>query len=255
MSQESHHIYDDADALARAAAVQLLARAQKAVAERGVFTLALSGGSTPKKLYSLLGTDPAFRDFPWAKTQIFFGDERHVPPTHIDSNYLMVKGTLLDSGLVPAANLHRVRAELPDPNMTAADYEVEMHGFFNTAELHRGAFPRFDVILLGMGPDGHTASLFPGSKALEEKERWVVANWVEKFNSTRITFTFPVLNAADAVMLLVAGADKMAMLHEVLATKPSLTLYPVQRVRPVQGEKIWLLDKAAAASLPAEFKS
>jgi 6-phosphogluconolactonase len=253
MGQESYHVYDDADALALAAAHELFRRAQKSVAERGVFTLSLAGGSTPKKLYSLFASNGAFRDFPWSKTQVFFGDERQVPPTHIDSNYLMTKGTLLDSGLVPAANVHRVRAELPDPNMTAADYEVEMHTLFNTAEMRRGHFPRFDVILLGMGPDGHTASLFPGSKALAEKERWVVANWVEKFNSTRITFTFPVLNAADAVMLLVAGHDKAAMVRDVLVSRPGLEPFPVQLVQPEPGEKIWMFDQAAAAALPSDF--
>ena len=250
--RESHHIYPDADALARAAAVELLSRARKCVEERGVFTLSLAGGSTPRKLYSLLAGDPAFRDFPWAKTQLFFGDERHVPPTHIDSNYLMASSTLLDSGLVPLANVHRVHAELPDPNVVAVDYDVEMHTQF-PADMRRGNFPRFDVILLGMGPDGHTASLFPGSKALAENERWVVANWVEKFNSTRITFTFPVLNAADAVLLLVAGADKAHMLREVLVTNRHDDPYPVQKVKPTEGEKIWLLDHAAAAQLPENF--
>jgi len=247
MSQESRQIYPDADALAKAAAVDLLRRAQQSVAERGVFTLALAGGSTPRKLYSLLATDPHFRDFPWDKTQLFFGDERHVPPSHIESNYLMVSGTLLASGLVPAPNVHRVRAELPDAHMAALDYDVEMHTFF-TPDAQLNGFPRFDVILLGMGPDGHTASLFPGSKGLEEKVRWAIANWVEKFNSARITFTFPVLNAARAVLLLVAGADKADMLHEVLVTNRNT--YPVQQVRPVDGAKVWLLDRAAAARLP-----
>jgi 6-phosphogluconolactonase len=249
MSQESRQIYSDADALAKAAAVDLLRLAQQSVAERGIFTLALAGGSTPKKLYSLLATDSKFREFPWDKTHLFFGDERHVPPTHGDSNYLMVSGTLLASGLVPAAHVHRVRAELPDANAAAADYEVELHTFFTPA-LRCNGFPRFDVILLGMGPDGHTASLFPGSKGLEEKERWVVANWVEKFKSARITFTFPVLNAARTIFLLVAGADKADMLHEVLVTERDAALYPVQQVRPLDGAKIWLLDRAAAARLP-----
>jgi 6-phosphogluconolactonase len=249
MSQESRQIYPDADALAKGAAVRLLDLARQAVAERGVFTLALSGGSTPRKLYGLLASDPDFRDFPWDKTHLFFGDERHVPPTHIDSNYLMVSGTLLASGLVPAAHVHRVRAELLDANAAAADYDVEMHGFFTQA-MRIDGFPRFDVILLGMGPDGHTASLFPGSKGLEEKERWVIANWVEKFKSTRITFTFPALNAARTILLLIAGADKAGMLDEVLVTKREAALYPVQQVRPVDGAKVWLLDGAAAARLP-----
>jgi 6-phosphogluconolactonase len=249
MSQESRQIYPDADALAKAAAEDLLRLAQQSVKERGIFTLALAGGSTPKKLYSLLATDSDFREFPWDKTHLFFGDERHVPPTHFDSNYLMVSGTLLASGLVPAAHVHRVRAELPDANAAAADYEVELHTFF-TAALRCNSFPRFDVILLGMGPDGHTASLFPGSKGLEEKERWVIANWVEKFKSARITFTFPVLNAARTVMLLVAGADKADMIHEVLGANRDEIAYPVQQVQLLDGDKIWLLDSAAAARLP-----
>jgi len=247
MSQESRHVYPDADALARAAAVELLRRAQESIGARGVFTLALAGGSTPRKLYSLLATDPAFGNFPWAKTQLFFGDERHVPPDHADSNYLMVKSTLLASGLVPEANVHRVHAEQTDADMAAHNYEVEMMSLF-TGAMRSGGFPRFDAILLGMGPDGHTASLFPGSAGLEEKERWVVANWVEKFKTYRITFTFPVLNAAEAVLLLVAGADKADMLHEVLVTKR--TTYPVMQVQPANGIKVWMLDRAAAARVP-----
>ncbi len=248
MTQESRHIYADADALAKAAAVELLHQAQRSVAERGIFTLSLAGGSTPRKLYSLLATDPAFRDFPWKETHFFFGDERHVPPTHLDSNYLMVSSTLLASGKVPTANVHRVRAELPDANQTAVDYDVELHTFF-TQPMRFNNCPRFDVILLGMGPDGHTASLFPDSKGLEENSRWVVANWVEKFKSTRITFTFPVLNAARAVMLLVAGADKTDMIHEVLVANRKSAVYPVQRVQPMDGTLTWMLDRAAAARL------
>ena len=160
----------------------------------------------------------------------------------------MASGTLLATGLVPPAHVHRVRAEMPDANAAAADYDVEMHAFFTQA-MRLNGFPRFDVILLGMGPDGHTASLFPGSAALEEKERWVIANWVEKFNSIRITFTFPVLNAARTVLLLVAGPDKAPMLREVLVTERDSGLYPVQHVQPVDGAKVWLLDNAAAAQL------
>jgi 6-phosphogluconolactonase len=249
MSQEFRQVYHDADALAKAAAVDLFRLAQQSVAERGVFTLALAGGSTPRKLYSLLATNPSFQNFPWNQTHLFFGDERHVAPTHIDSNYLMVSSTLLESGRVPMAHVHRVRAELPDANAAAADYDVELHTFF-TQEMRLNGFPRFDVILLGMGPDGHTASLFPGSKGLEEKERWVIANWVEKFKSIRITFTFPVLNAARNIYLLVAGPDKTDMIREVLETKSSTSDYPVQRVQPVDGAKVWLLDTAAAANLP-----
>jgi 6-phosphogluconolactonase len=248
MSQESRQVYPDPEALAEGAAVELIRAAQQSVEERGTFMLALAGGSTPQKLNSLLANEPDFRDFPWDKTHLFFGDERHVPPSHIDSNYLMVSGSLLASGLVPANHVHRIRGELPDANMAAVDYDVGMHTFFSQ-EMRANGFPRFDVILLVMGPDGHTASLFPGSKALEEKERWVVANWVEKFNSARITFTFPVLNAARNVFFLVSGADKAPMLREVLETKRDALIYPVQQVRPVDGDKVWLLDSAAASRL------
>jgi len=252
MSQESRHIYRDADALARNAADMLLRQAQQCVMEQGIFTLALSGGSTPRKLYTLLGSDPVYRDFPWDKTHFFFGDERHVPPSHLDSNYLMVSHTLLASGLVPHGNVHRVHAELPDANLAAADYDIELHTFFHSA-LRLGQFPRFDVILLGMGPDGHTASLFPGTKGLAEAERWVIANWVEKFNDFRITFTFPALNAARAVLLLVAGADKADMIHAVLVADAKSFHHPVQRVQPVDGDKLWFLDQAAAAQLPKTY--
>jgi 6-phosphogluconolactonase len=249
MGQECRQVYPDAGALAKGAAMNLLRQAQQCVAARGIFTLALAGGSTPRKLYTLLAANSAFQDFPWSKTHFFFGDERHVPPGDPDSNYLMVSGTLFTSGLVSADQVHRVHAELPDANLAAADYDVELHSFFTPA-MRLDGFPRFDVILLGMGPDGHTASLFPGSRGLEEKERWVIANWVEKFQSNRITLTFPVLNAARTVFLLVAGPDKTNMLLEVLVTKRNAAIYPIQRVRPVDGVKVWLLDRAAAARLP-----
>jgi len=247
MNQESRQVYADADALAKAAGLDLLRLANEAIAARDIFTLALSGGSTPKKLYSLLATDPAFVDFPWDKTHLFFGDERHVPPTDKESNYLMVSQSLLSNGSVPAKHLHRVPAEMSDAGAAAAEYETDMRAFF-PSDLLTDGFPRFDAILLGMGPDGHTASLFPGSKGLEENSRWVVANWVEKFKTDRITFTFPVLNAARNILLLVAGADKTEMLHEVLVDKQGT--HPVERVRPVDGAKVWMLDQAAAAKLP-----
>ena len=250
MSEEIRQVYPDADALARAAAFELQRLAGESIAQRGVFTLALSGGSTPKKLYALLAADSAFGDFPWDKTHLFFGDERHVPPDHADSNFKMTRGTLMTSGRVPESHLHRVRAELPDAAEAAAQYDAEMRAFF-TADKCLDGFPRFDAVLLGMGPDGHTASLFPGSKGLDETKRWVIANWVEKFKTDRITFTFPVLDAARTVLLLVAGADKTEMLHEIFVTKRGQSAYPVQRVAPVDGIKAWLLDEAAAAKLPA----
>ncbi len=243
------YVYADADTLAQEAAAELLRLAQRSIVERGLFTLSLAGGSTPKKLYSFLANDPAYRDFPWDQTHLFFGDERHVPPHDIESNYLMVKSTLLATGLVPEKNVHRIRAEMPDANHAAADYEVELHSFFH-AGLRLGDAPQFDVILLGMGPDGHTASLFPGSGGLKETKRWVIANPVEKFKTDRITFTYPVLNAARSVYLLVAGADKADMIYEVLVQHRLDPVYPVQFVLPTNGTKVWMLDKAAAARLP-----
>jgi 6-phosphogluconolactonase len=236
------YVFADAERLAHAAAVELLRAAQRGVQHQGQFTLALAGGSTPKKLYGLLAQDPAYREFPWEQTHLFFGDERHVPPHDNESNYLMVKNSLLATGLVPEKNVHRIRAELPDAQQAAADYEVEMHSFFHEGVRFEGV-PRFDLILLGMGPDGHTASL-------EETQRWVIANPVEKFKTDRITFTFPVLNAARAVYLLVAGADKADMIYEVLVQHRRELTYPVQRVSPTNGTKVWMLDRAAAARLP-----
>jgi 6-phosphogluconolactonase len=249
VSQEIRYVYPDTEKLAQAAAAEIMRLAQRSVQEQGLFTLALAGGSTPKKLYTLLANDSAYRAFPWDKTWLFFGDERHVPPNDADSNYLMVKDSLLSTGLVPEKNVHRVRAELPDAKQAAADYEVELQSFFHEG-LRVHGFPRFDLILLGMGPDGHTASLFPGSPGLEESERWVIANPIEKFKAERITLTFPVLNAARTIHLLVAGTDKAEMIYEVLVQHRTQTVYPVQRVAPTHGSKVWMLDRAAAARLP-----
>src|ERR1700677_751230 len=147
MSSEIRHIYTDPDELAKAAAGMLHAAAVRSVAERGFFTVALGGGSTPRKLYTYMATDPAFQGFPWAQTHFFFGDERHVPPSHIDSNYLMASTTLFSTGLVQPGNIHRIRAELPDANQAAADYEIELRTFFSP-EMRFNNCPRFDVILL-----------------------------------------------------------------------------------------------------------
>ena len=249
MSKETPQIYPDGAALARAAADDLARLAQESIAARGIFTIALSGGSTPKRLYSLLANDAPYRQLPWAKMNFFFGDERHVPPDDKDSNYLMAKETLFSSGLIPEENIHRVKAELSDAAAAAADYEAKLKAFFEVP-MQLNGFPRFDLVLLGMGPDGHTASLFPGSPGLEEKSRWVIANPVEKFSTDRITFTFPVLNAARTIYLMVGGADKADKISEVLNPKPGGASYPVQRVAPVEGALIWMLDAAAAAKLP-----
>jgi 6-phosphogluconolactonase len=240
-------VVTDVSALAQEAAQRLATLAEEAVQARGVFTLALSGGSTPRALYSVLADDPAFRTrLPWNSIHYFWGDERFVPPDHPDSNFGMTSEVLLSSVPVPPQNIHRVHTELGDPEKTAEDYESELRKFFSTPE---GQFPRFDLILLGLGPDGHTASLFPDSPALNEQTRWVVANWVEKFLSYRITMTLPVLNNGAMVMFLVAGEEKAEVVKAVLGGASDKS-FPAQLVRPSNGELVWLIDKAAASLLP-----
>jgi 6-phosphogluconolactonase len=229
--------------LYHAAAEEFIRDARTAIGAQGRFTVALSGGSTPKALYSLLAS--SYATFAWNRVFLFFGDERHVPPADPESNYRMVQESLLSKITIPAENVFRVRAENPDADAAAADYEAQLRRFF---ALKPNEFPRFDLILLGMGPDGHTASLFPDSAALEEQSRLVVANWVEKFKTHRITFTFPVLNRATEVMFLASGPDKAEMLHQVLEGKNSPPL-PSQRVQPSDGKLLWMLDEPAAAKL------
>jgi 6-phosphogluconolactonase len=229
--------------LYHAAAEEFLRVARTAIGAQGRFTVALSGGSTPKALYSLLASN--YANFAWNRVFMFFGDERHVPPTDPESNYRMVQESLLSKITIPPENVFRVPAENPDADAAAADYESQLRKFF---ELKPNEFPRFDLILLGMGPDGHTASLFPDSAALEEKSRLVVANWVEKFKTHRITFTFPVLNRAAEIVFLASGPDKAEILHQVLEGKNSPPL-PSQQVQPSDGKLLWMLDEPAAAKL------
>lgn len=229
--------------LFHAAAEEFVDVGRAAIGAQGRFTVALSGGSTPKALYSLLAAN--YANFAWNRVFLFFGDERHVPPTADDSNYRMVNESLLSKITIPAENIFRVAAENPDAAVAASEYEAQLRRFF---ALKPGEFPRFDLILLGMGPDGHTASLFPGSAALEEQSRLVVANWVEKFKTHRITFTFPVLNRAAEVMFMTSGADKADMLHQVLEEKITPP-YPSQRVEPGDGKLLWMIDEPAAAKL------
>ena len=229
--------------LFHAAAEEFVRVGRLAIGAQGRFSVALSGGSTPKKLYSLLASNHA--DFPWNRAFFFFGDERHVPPSDDESNYRMVSEALLSKISIPPSNVFRVMAEDPDAAAAASDYEIQIRTFF---ELKPAEFPRFDLILLGMGPDGHTASLFPDSEGLKERSRLVIANWVEKFKTHRISFTFPVLNHAAEVMFLASGSDKAEMVRQVLEveTKPP---YPTQQVQPENGRLLWMLDEAAAAKL------
>ena len=233
--------------LFQAAAEDLIATATHAVKQRGRFTIALSGGSTPRNLYTLIAAN-ASTSLPWSRVFFFFGDERHVVPTDAESNYGMAEETILSKVPVPAGNIFRMQAENPDASAVAQSYEQTLRRFF---ALKPGEFPRFDLILLGMGPDGHTASLFPETEALQEKSRLVVANWVEKLNTSRITLTLPVLNAARQVAFLISGMDKAAVLHEVLEGAGPGEKYPAKLVRPSDGKLIWFVDRAAASQLTA----
>jgi 6-phosphogluconolactonase len=231
-----------------AAAAELVASAaSEAVAERGRFTIALSGGSTPKSLYTLLASN-ARTSLPWDRMFFFFGDERHVPPTDPESNYRMADEAMLSKIPVAQSNVFRVEAENPDAVAAAQAYEQTLRKFF---ALEAGQIPVFDLILLGMGPDGHTASLFPGTEGLREKSKLVVANWVEKLKTYRLSLTLPVLNAARCVAFLVSGTDKAPVLKSVLEGEAPGEQYPAKLVRPAQGKLMWLLDRAAASQLTA----
>jgi 6-phosphogluconolactonase len=233
----------DAGAAARAAAEEVVRAAVRAVAERGRCAIALAGGSTPRRLYELLATDPLREQVPWGSVHAFFGDERHVPPDHPDSNARMAREALLER--VPVASVHRVRGELPDAEAAAEAYERDLAAFFG------GSGPRFDLVLLGLGDDGHTASLSPGSAALEERGRAVAAPWVPRLAAHRITLTLPALNAARAVVFVVTGADKAPAVARTLVDGAT----PAARVRPEAGELVWIVDAAAAAQLPEAIRS
>lgn len=233
--------------LFHAAAEEFIHAATDAVERRGRFAVALSGGSTPKSLYALLAVN-ASSSLPWSQMFFFFGDERHVPPDDPESNYRMANESLFSKAPIPAGNIFRVPTENPNADGAAAAYDQTLRNFFGVKP---GEIPSFDLILLGMGPDGHTASLFPETDALKEKSRLVVANWVEKLKASRITLTLPVLNAARCVAFLVSGTDKAPALHEVLEGNASGEKYPSKLIQPEDGKLIWFVDRAAASDLSA----
>jgi 6-phosphogluconolactonase len=234
--------------LARAAAGELARAVEETAPQGDRFTLALSGGSTPEALYRLLASpDAPFRDrLPWSRIHFFWGDERHVPPDHPESNFRMAKEAMLDRVSVPPENVHRIRAEEPDAARAAGEYEAELRSFF---QLSRGEPPCFDLVLMGLGPDGHTASLFPGTRAVHERERLVVAHWIDKLGTFRITLTPPVFNAAARTIFLVSGSRKAPALRAVLEGDFEPDLYPAQIVRPAAGTLAWMVDRAAARDL------
>lgn len=241
-------IYADVDALVHTEAERIVTLAGEAVAGRGRFLLALSGGATPRPLYELLAEPPFAARIDWSRVHVFWGDERCVPPDHPESNYRMVREALLGRVPIPAANVHRIAGE-DEPHDAARAYEQTLRDYFHAAEGPPGR--SFDLVLLGMGDDGHTASLFPGTPPVTETRRWVMANHVTRPRPMwRITLTPVVLDAAAAVTFLVAGADKARRLSEVIAGAGQPAVLPAQRIRPIHGALTWMVDAAAAAQLP-----
>jgi 6-phosphogluconolactonase len=240
-------IYPDGNAVARRAAEEFLRVATEAVAQRGSFTVALAGGSTPKALYSLLVSDPAFRgNLPWERLNFFFGDERHVPPDNDQSNFRMANESLFSQAPVPPTQIFRIRAEYPDAEKAALEYEQALRAYFKVKE---GEYPRFDLVLLGMGDEGHTLSLFPGTKALHASNRAVVRNWVGKLFTDRITLTAPAANQANRVIFMVTRADKAPALKAVLEGPYEPDQLPAQLIQPASGKLLWLVDQAAGSML------
>jgi 6-phosphogluconolactonase len=230
-------VLSDAERLAHRAAGRFVSLASAAIARRGRFCVALAGGSTPEPVYALLAERPPTREIDWTRVEVFWGDERSVSPDHPDSNYRMARRALLDRVPIPEKNVHRIRGELP-PEEAAAAYRLQLQD-------HLGVDGRFDLILLGMGPDGHTASLFPGTDASQEHS--VVAVHVQKLDTWRVTLTLPVINAARHVIFLVSGEEKAPALARVYAGDP----LPAAMVEPADGKLIWLVDRDAAARLPS----
>jgi 6-phosphogluconolactonase len=244
-------VYPDNESLVKGAADYLADLATRAIAERGRFTLALSGGNTPKPVYALLAT-PEYRDrLDWSKVLIFFGDERCVPPDDPQSNYLMIKNALLDHVPLPPDNIFRIRGE-DAPEKAAADYTEALQKTFG-GDQTAGAPPAgFDLNLLGMGDNGHTASLFPGLAAVTETYRWVMALYVEVVGMWRVTMTPVVINASREVAFLISGAGKADVLQRVLEGPYEPVVLPSQIIKPVSGKLRWLLDEPAAARLRRE---
>jgi 6-phosphogluconolactonase len=238
----------NAQELSKISAEQFVLRAIAAQREKELFTVVLAGGSTPRTLYELLAneTEPYRGQLCWEKIHFFWGDERHVSPDHLGSNYRVAFETMLAKVLVPSKNIHRIKSEIGDADEAAHEYEQALVQFF---KLSKGHLPRFDLVLLGIGSDGHTASIFPNSNVINEKERLVVAPWIEKLKSYRITLTPPVLNNAASVIFLVSGAEKANALREVLEGDYRPECFPAQIIRPMTGKTLWLADREAAQLL------
>lgn len=242
-------VFSDIEELNNFAAEKFVETSAEAIEKRGQFTVALSGGSTPKALFQLLASDKFSDKIDWSKVFFFFGDERNVLPDDKESNFRMANENLFEPLKIPGANIFRWQTELKNPDNIAENYEKSIKDFF---KLTGNAFPKFDLILLGMGPDGHTASLFPFTEALHETEKIVTANPVEKLQTTRLTLTFATINNAKNIIFLAAGEEKAKTLHEVLEGEFEPERLPSQNIRPLSGNLFWLIDEKAATFLSQE---
>jgi 6-phosphogluconolactonase len=246
-SHSEVRILPDGQAIARRCAQGFVEIAAAAVKEKSSFTVVLSGGSTPKTLYGLLVNDPVLRSqVPWDKMHLFFGDERHVGPSDEQSNFRMATEAMISKSPLKPEQVARIKGEYPEAEDAAKEYEQEIRRHFKLSD---GQFPRFDLVLLGMGSEGHTASLFPGTKALHENRRIAVHNWVGKVLMDRITLTVPAINNAANIIFMVTGADKAPALTAVLERFYEPDQLPAQLIQPTSGSLLWLVDTAAGSLL------
>lgn len=245
-------VYPGMVGLAQAAAEYFVSLSVEAIAARERFTVALAGGSTPRATYALLASDEFATHVDWSRVHVFWGDERCVSPDHPDSNYRMARIALLDHVPLPAGNVHRMRGEL-EPAQAATKYQELLRAFFSPScvesEIGQTPIPRFDLVLLGMGDDGHTASLFPGTAAIGEQTRWAMAQYVDKLGGWRITLTPALLNAAANVIFIVSGSSKAERLRQVLEGPYQPYVLPAQIIKPDYGRLRWLVDAEAGALL------
>jgi 6-phosphogluconolactonase len=239
------HIFADAQELVRAAATLFITVGQEAISQRERFLAALSGGSTPKALYTVLTSKEFAGQLDWGKVHFLFGDERAVPPTHHDSNFAQANTLLFTPLNIPPAHIHRMRGEVA-PDAAAIQYEDQLRRLTATA---LGQWPVLDLVLLGMGEDGHTASLFPGTPALTEQTRWVVPGKSPQGTRSRITLTLGVINHASVILFLVTGLNKANVVRRVIESGAESDPYPAAQIRPESGRLLWYLDRAAASEL------
>ena len=245
-------IFPDSASLTRRAAEEFLKSVTEAVAQKGSFTVALAGGSTPKALYSQLADDPLRSQIPWDKLHFFFGDERHAPPDGDESNFRMANEALFSKGVTRPEQIARIKGEYTDTEKAAVEYEQALRAYF---KLKDGEYPRFDLVLLGMGEEGHTLSLFPGTKALHATNRIVVRNWVGKLYTERITLTAAAANQASRVIFMVTRADKARALKAVLEGPYEPEQLPAQLIQPAGGKLLWLVDQAAGSMLATGIRN